>query len=352
MKLLFVTQKIDKNDDLLGVYHEWVKCLAEKAEKIFVVCLYKGEYDLPKNVQVFSLGKESGRSKIEYLKNFYKYVWNLKNDYDTVFVHMNTEYLILAGWLWKFWGKRIVLWYAHYQSNLKLRLAVPFADAIVTSVKKAFPFESKKLLVLQQGIDTELFKQQGIYKKESAFKILFLGRISPVKDLETLLKAAKVLKERNFNFRLSIVGSPTDADSEYYKNVRNLSEELGLNSRISWSERVPNRETVRIYDEHDVFVNLTTTGSFDKVILEAMSCELPVLVCNRAYEEIFPSGLTSFLIFEEKNANDLADKIIAVATLPPQKLYDLKKMLRRIVVESHNLDNLISKLADVLQGKN
>lgn len=347
MRLLFITQKIDKDDDLLGVYHEWVKRLAEKAEKIFVVCLYKGEYDLPKNVQVFSLGKESGRSRLKYLENFYRCIWQLRKEYDTVFIHMNPEYLILAGWFWKILGKKTVLWYAHYLSNFKLRFADLFADTIVTSVKKAFPFESKKLLVLQQGIDTELFKPQGIYKKESAFKILFLGRISPVKDLETLLKAVKVLKEKSFDFKLSVIGSPTDKDFEYGKKIRGMAEQFRLGECIVWLDRVPNRETARIYNEYDVFVNLTATGSFDKVILEAMSCGLPVLVCNRAYEEIFPSGLRNFLIFEEKNANDLADKIIAVATLPPQKLHDLKKILRRIVIENHNLDNLISKLADV-----
>ncbi len=352
MRLLFITQKIDKNDDLLGVYHEWVKRLAGKFETVRVICLFEGEHDLPSNVKVFSLGKESVPSRIRYLKNFYRCIWRLRKEYDIVFVHMNPEYLVLAGWFWKFWGKRTVLWYAHYQSNLKLRLAVIFADAIITSVKKAFPFESKKLLVLQQGIDTEFFKPQETVKKENVLRILFLARISPVKDLETLLHAIKVLKEKGINFKLSIVGSPTDKDLEYDREIHGLAEKLNLNDRISWSEHVPNRETVKIYNAHDVFINLTTTGSFDKSILEAMACGLPVLVCNRAYEEIFPYGLRSFLIFEEKNTGDLADKIIAVAALPPQKLYDLKKILRRIVVEKHNLNSLIVKLQNVFQGEN
>ena len=58
MKLLIITQKIDKNDDLLGIYHKWVKKIAAKCESVRVICLYKGEYDLPDNVKVFSLGKE------------------------------------------------------------------------------------------------------------------------------------------------------------------------------------------------------------------------------------------------------------------------------------------------------
>jgi len=55
---LFITQKIDKNDDLLGVYHEWIKRLALEFEVVNAICLYKGKYDLPPNVRVYSLGKE------------------------------------------------------------------------------------------------------------------------------------------------------------------------------------------------------------------------------------------------------------------------------------------------------
>ncbi len=352
MRLLFITQKIDKNDDLLGVYHEWVKRMAKKFETIYAVCLLVGEYDLPSNVKVFSLGKESGLSKIKYLKNFYKYVWQLRKEYDTVFVHMNPEYLVLAGWLWKILGKRTVLWYAHYLSNFKLRFAALFADKIVTSVKNAFPYETKKLLVLQQGIDTELFKPRKIDRDDNVFKILFLGRISPVKDLETLLKAASVLKERGFKFKLSIIGSPTDKDFKYRDKIRRMADKLGLKDVVFWSDRVPYRETVEIYNSHDIFVNLTTTGSFDKVILEAMSSEVVVVVCNKAFVEIFPPRFEEFLIFKEKDEADLADKIIRIAALLPRQTADIKTRLRQIVVQSHDLEKLINKLADVLQGKN
>jgi len=157
-KLLFITQKVDLDDDLLGVYHRWIEGLAAKFEKISVICLYQGREKLPANVAVYSLGKEVSSSRIKYLKNFYRYIWQLRKDYDAVFVHMNPEYLILGGFLWKLWGKRLVFWYAHYLANLKLRLAALFPDTIVTSTRLAYPLKSKKLLVLQQGIDTERFR--------------------------------------------------------------------------------------------------------------------------------------------------------------------------------------------------
>ena len=71
MRLLILTQKVDKEDPVLGFFHNWVTELSKKFEFIYVVCLEKGKFDLPDNVQVFSLGKEAGKSKIKYIFKFF-----------------------------------------------------------------------------------------------------------------------------------------------------------------------------------------------------------------------------------------------------------------------------------------
>ena len=58
MKLLIITQKVDINDDLLGFFHGWIAEFVRQCEQVTVICLQKGEYDLPRNVRVLSLGKE------------------------------------------------------------------------------------------------------------------------------------------------------------------------------------------------------------------------------------------------------------------------------------------------------
>ena len=58
MRLLILTQKIDSQDDLLGFFHGWVAKLAEHFDKITVIALGVGQYQLPANIKVLSLGKE------------------------------------------------------------------------------------------------------------------------------------------------------------------------------------------------------------------------------------------------------------------------------------------------------
>src|SRR3989344_1150879 len=105
MKLLIITQKVDKNDDLLGFFHSWVSELSEHFDDVFVISLGVGEYHLPNNVKVFSLGKPAnGRSasggesllrRFNYIVRFYKYIWRERKNYDAVLAHMNPIYIVL-----------------------------------------------------------------------------------------------------------------------------------------------------------------------------------------------------------------------------------------------------------------
>lgn len=351
MKLLFITQKVDKNDDVLGVYHRWIEELAKKVEKIQVICLYKGRAELPANVFVHSLGKElPGHNRLRYLRNFFRLVWVLRKDYDTVFVHMNPEYVILAGWLWRILGKRVVFWYAHYISNLKLRIATIFPNLIVTSTRRAFPFASKKLMVLQQGIDTERFKPLKLKVKSEKFKVLFLGRISPVKNLDVLIRALQLAEQRS-GLSLSVVGAPTPGkpiEAEYFQKVQELTKELGISGLVDFQKPVPNFLTPEIYRKHDLFVNLTVTGSFDKSTLEAMASGIPILVSNLAFRDILPSDLRDDLMFVEGDYRDLAEKIVKFVALDSGEREKIGARLHDIIVKQHSLSGLSEKLYGAL----
>ena len=353
MKILFITQKVDQNDDILGVYHRWIDGVAKHFDKVSVICLYKGQVALPENVSVYSLGKELAvSSRWRYVWRFWKLIWQLRHDYDRVFVHMNPEYVVLGGPFWKLSGKKIVLWYAHYLSNLKLRIATLFSDKIVTSIRMAFPFPSSKLEVLQQGIDTDLFSPVKTFRSPSdPFAVLFLGRIAPVKNLDVLIEAFQLARQRG-PIRLSVVGAPTvgrPAEQRYYAEMKQLASGLGLAGMVNFQSPVANKNTPAIYRKHDLFVNLTVTGSFDKSTLEAMACGIPVLVSNLAFHDILGPELADRLIFKEGDCRDLADKISRIAALSAEDRQKIGDSLREVVVRQHGLGRLVARLTESIR---
>src|SRR3989344_1023815 len=274
MKLLIVTQKMDKSDPVLGFMHGWVFHLAKTFERISVVCLEKGKVELPKNVSVFSLGKEKtadsrrlgrGFTRMKYAWHFLRYITKFRNEYDAVFVHMNPEYMILGGMFWRFFRKSSALWYNHFSGGFMFRLAVFFSRKVFYTSPFSASARFGKSARMPAGIDTDFFSPRGEPSSRSA---LFVGRIAPVKGIHTLVESACILDREGAQFSLTIVGDALSRDAGYDANVRKEGAELVRRGKLVFKKGVPNTETPVIYSAHEVFVNLSPPGLFDKTVLE------------------------------------------------------------------------------------
>lgn len=338
IRLLIITQQIDKNDPVMGFFHNWIKEFSSVFEKITVICLKKGAEDLPDNVNILSLGKEEGLSKFGYVIRFYKYIWSERENYNAVFIHMNQEYVLLGGLIWKFLNKRVVMWRNHLQGNYLTKIAVALSDKVFCTSEKAFVANFKKAKLMPVGIDTKIFsRDRNIERKKGS--ILFLSRISPVKKLELILEAFYILDKQNINFGLSIIGDPTSRDEDYYKKIRHKAFSLERVGKVIFSKGIPNADAPKVFNKHELFINATQIGSFDKTILEAMACECLPITSNTAVKNIIPNTF----LFKEEDPIDLADKLKFALSLNEEE----KKKFRQFEaggVKKHNLENLTSKL--------
>jgi glycosyltransferase involved in cell wall biosynthesis len=316
MKLLIVTQKANIDDPILGFFHHWIEEFAKHFDSITVICLESGRYDLPQNVKVLSLGKESGTSRAGQIRHFYKYIWNEKKNYDAVFVHMNPIYAVLAGWFWKLSGKKVALWYTHKAVDLKLRIAERFVDIIFTAAAESFTLKTGKKRVVGHGIDVEKYASAPRTKVIGIepISIISVGRITPIKGCETLVEAAYILKGKKFT--VTFVGSPAKgSDLAYFDKVKSLVAKYDLGDIVSFVGDIRPTDMPAIYAAADLSVNLTPTGGLDKAVLESMAAGVPVLTSNTAFKEYFESaekGLGDRLVFKLNDAQDLADKIAAL----------------------------------------
>lgn len=157
MKLLICTQTLDTKHPILGFFHRWVQEFATYYDEVHVVCLNEGTHSLPANVFVHTLGKEKGGGRILYLLRFYRHVFLLRNKYDHVFVHMNPEYVVLAGLFWRVWRKRIMQWYSHRSITLWLRISAMLSHLIFSTTPHAMRLQSSKVQFVGHGIDLDAF---------------------------------------------------------------------------------------------------------------------------------------------------------------------------------------------------
>ena len=355
MRLLMITRKLDKNDGGAGFIYGWVRTLSRKADKLDVICLHKGNISgLPKNVSVFSLGKEKYehyprfvRRMIAFFK-FYKYLWQLRDDYDHVFVHMHTVYILLAGWLWKLSGRKVGLWYAHVQVSRMAKLASYFVDYIFSPSGESFVFPTKKLIKTGHGIDTEIFKPVN-KERRGKWQIVSVGRITYIKDYFTFVEAVKILIEQYHfdNFEIKIVGQPTRKDDfEYFEKLKKQIRDYHLEKYFDWVGDIANKDVAQFYQQADVFVNMQKGGGFGKSVLEAMACGVVCVLCSPVYKEIL--GLyAEDTIFEERNSHEMAEKLNVVFHWPREKFSDYSQLTNIYVKQNHNLDALMDKIVNV-----
>src|SRR3989339_126077 len=347
MKLLIITQKVDINDDNLGSFHDWLKKMAEKAD-VFVIANYVGQYNLPENVKIFSLGKER---RVGRLVKIFKYQWfllKLLPRVDGVFFHMCPEY-VLGAHLWpKIFRKKTLLWYTHKSFNWKLRLAEKLTDKIFTASKESFRLPSKKVEITGHGIDLDKFKPVETEKDGSKFKIISVGRISPVKNYEIMINAAEILKNKGFfaqggpasGWEIKIAGAPILKDDKtYFEKLKNLIKEKKLDGVIEFVGPIPNKYIAEFYQSGDLFINLSDTGSLDKAVLEAMACGLKILTSNEAFKDILPEEN-----FTANDPKEVAEKIENLAKSPNMN----KDKFIDYVSANHGIDNLVKKIIGFL----
>jgi len=182
MRLLVITQKVDREDPILGFFHGWIEEFSKLFKVVVVICLSKGKYELPGNVAVLSLGKEKWRSKLKYAFLLFYFSLRYFNRYDAIFVHMNEEYIVLAGWLWRIMGKKLYMWRNHPMGNMMTDIASIFCNKVFCTSKHSYVTKFKKTILMPVGIDLTNFKINDSEPRASN-SILFLGRVAKIKEL-------------------------------------------------------------------------------------------------------------------------------------------------------------------------
>jgi glycosyltransferase involved in cell wall biosynthesis len=349
MRLLLFNLATDADDPILGFTTRWIQALAKRVEFIHVITMRAGRIEVPENVRVYSVGKEKGYSEPRRAVEFYRHLFRvLREDrIDACFSHMIPIFTVLAAPVLKVKKIPIVTWYAHPSLTWILKLAHHLSDRMVTSVATAYPYRKDKLVVVGQGIDTDLFCPDGSPPEEPPM-ILCVGRLSPVKDHPTLIRAAALLRERlKKPFRVVLLGGPAGPkDEPYVRSLHRLVEELNLQDIVSFHPPVSQSALPNWYRRCTVHVNLTPTGFGDKVAWEAMACARPCLVANEGFRETL-GNYSDILFFRYNDSVDLASKLGLIFNLPFPERESIGQYLRERVVQLHSLDKLVTRLINV-----
>jgi glycosyltransferase involved in cell wall biosynthesis len=175
------------------------------------------------------------------------------------------------------------LWTRHFESMSAI--AYHSADSIYTLFdgnreKQVLEGADRaKVRVVPNGIDRDAFERALARARDAGpvekrrFTVGFVGRLTPVKDLVTLLRAMRLVADRVPDLAVEVLG-PADEDSAYAADCRRLTEALGLSDIVTFRGR---GDTAAALPNYDVLCLTSISEAQPLVVLEAGAAGVPVV---------------------------------------------------------------------------
>ncbi len=218
---------------------------------------------------------------------------------DVVHTH-NTKPLIYAGPAARLAGVRRVVHTRHGQrfsagrrATALFRLAARSADRVVcvsddgVSLSAGEGLNPRRLVAIWNGIDVSRFSYAGPL---SGGPVVMVGRMSPEKDVSTLVLAAEIAARAWPGFRLEVAG-----DGACLPALKRQAGDLGLGAHVAFLGEV--RDIPTLLHRAGLFVLPSLTEGISMTLLEAMAAGLPVVATRvGGNPEVVVDGETGLLV--------------------------------------------------------
>jgi glycosyltransferase involved in cell wall biosynthesis len=318
-RLIFLTQAVDPAHPALAATIPKIRALAARVDEVVVLAQSADGGDLPDNVEVRAFGAASRPGRLVHFER--ELVRALPGD--AVVAHMIPVYVLLAAPLVRPRRIPLLLWYTHWKATAQLRAAERLATAIVSVDARSFPLKSAKVRPIGHGIDVSEFACTQRTARPG-LRALVLGRYSPAKGIETILRAAREVE----GVRLELHGA---ALNELERRHREELARLG----VPLDDAVPRAEVPALFARSDVLVNNMEAGAPDKVVYEAAAACLPVIASNPVFDDLF-AGYPLF--FDRDSPESLTERLRWFAALGTDERAEIGRTLRERVAKRHSVD--------------
>ncbi len=248
IKSVYDIKNKNKKENKSNLYNDVFKEVEEYKEKVLFLC-ESLDFDV-----IHANDWVTGRAAIA-LKN--------KTGKKLIATIHSTEYDRTAGKPWKEIEKE--------EKNL-----MENADIVVTVSKRLkdeiinlYGINREKINVIYNAIE-----RRNLIKRDKNRKVvLFVGRLSVQKGIDNLIRAFKIVSEKDKDAILYVVGEGPEM-----KNLIKLSINLNLADKVIFLGHAPDKEVETLYSIAKVFVMPSISEPFGIVALEAMSAKVPTII--------------------------------------------------------------------------
>ncbi len=160
-------------------------------------------------------------------------------------------------------------------------------------IERAKTFGRTDVVLIPNGIDLAGIRKACRAHPKDSGRVLFVGRLEPMKGVDTLLKAfAKAIQGLSPDVHLRIVG-----DGSLMNSLKALASELDINHRVMFAGRRGPDAVLDEFARAEIFCGLSRSEALGNVFLEAQAAGCAVLATNvGGIPEIVKDGTSGILV--------------------------------------------------------
>lgn len=198
-----------------------------------------------------------------------------------------------------------------YGNNIFLKFLNNYTDAIIfisNSIKQKFEnniIDKSKIYVVYNDISKQFINPKKTINKNEKLKMTIIGTIQEGKGQLDVVKAVKLLKDKNINFELHIAGRKT---GEYYNEICKYILENNLNKEVIFDGFI--KDVNKYRKEFDIGIVASSNEAFGRVTIEGMLSGLAMIGANCAGTKELIEDNANGLLYKLHDEYDLAEKII------------------------------------------
>jgi len=226
--------------------------------------------------------------------------------------------------------------------------------AELTQLRFLYRANARKLVVIPPGVDTSHFypipadeAKQYIGLTPDSRMVLFVGRIEPLKGVDTLIQAMSCLgvNEIHKPVHLAIIGGEPDVIPEKMSaemaRLQKLCDDLCMGGMVVFLGKRGQDTLPYYYSAAEVLVMPSLYESFGMVALEAMACGVPCVVTDVG-DCADLVGDTGWVI-KAGDMQAMSDKLHLALTLSATERQTLGQRARQRVIERYSLPAIVRR---------
>lgn len=192
-------------------------------------------------------------------------------------------------------------------------------------------FKDLDIRVVPLGVDTNLFKPS-IEGLENLNKLLYVGRVSRLKQIEIAIDTIIYCNQNNKKVILDIVGPISDA--VYFQELVTKIKDANLEDEITFIGSVEYKNLVKHFQGSVLLLMPSKHESFGMVAVESMACGTPVVALENSGgpTEIIDNGVNGIVCDEESYSENVLNLL-----RDKEKYMTFRKCGRASVVENYSI---------------